>query len=213
MVRSWDEFVFKRALPKTLSEPTTSSSSTGGGYNKGYGGSGKGGNWRDKHKNKQQQGGGDREQGKDGGGGPGKEAGVVDPAAKRDRRPQVRAILLCGPPGMCFGSGAVMTDGSTTKDKTAQLSPAPTTTHTRTPLKRPTTGMGKTTLAHVVAQHCGYRPFEINASDDRSAPVLREKIVRSVVCVWGCAMEAGSVKPSWGLFLALFSFCLTPATT
>jgi len=45
--------------------------------------------------------------------------------------------------------------------------------------------MGKTTLAHVVAQHCGYRPFEINASDDRSAPVLREKIVSpTVVCVF-----------------------------
>lgn len=46
--------------------------------------------------------------------------------------------------------------------------------------------MGKTTLAHVVAQHCGYRPFEINASDDRSAPVLREKIVR-----WVCACMCG----------------------
>jgi chromosome transmission fidelity protein 18 len=38
-------------------------------------------------------------------------------------------------------------------------------------------GMGKTTLAHVVATHCGYRPFEINASDDRSAPALKDKMV------------------------------------
>lgn len=31
-----------------------------------------------------------------------------------------------------------------------------TCTHTRT-------GLGKTTLAHVVARHCGYHPYEINA--------------------------------------------------
>lgn len=32
-------------------------------------------------------------------------------------------------------------------------------------------GLGKTTLAHTVARHCGYRPVEINASDDRTAKV------------------------------------------
>ena len=32
-------------------------------------------------------------------------------------------------------------------------------------------GTGKTTLAHIIALHCGYRPFEVNASDDRSAEV------------------------------------------
>ena len=32
-------------------------------------------------------------------------------------------------------------------------------------------GTGKTTLAHIIASHCGYRPFEVNASDDRSAEV------------------------------------------
>jgi chromosome transmission fidelity protein 18 len=37
--------------------------------------------------------------------------------------------------------------------------------------------MGKTTLAHVVAKHCGYRPLEINASDDRSQGVLKDKMV------------------------------------
>ena len=36
--------------------------------------------------------------------------------------------------------------------------------------------MGKTTLAHVVAKHCGYRPVEINASDDRSAGALTSRI-------------------------------------
>ena len=29
-------------------------------------------------------------------------------------------------------------------------------------------GLGKTTLAHLVAKHAGYRPVEVNASDDRS---------------------------------------------
>lgn len=38
-------------------------------------------------------------------------------------------------------------------------------------------GTGKTTLAHILALHCGYRPFEINASDDRTLEVLRDKIV------------------------------------
>ena len=38
-------------------------------------------------------------------------------------------------------------------------------------------GLGKTTLAHIVAQHCGYRAVEINASDDRSSKKLRGRIV------------------------------------
>ncbi len=37
-------------------------------------------------------------------------------------------------------------------------------------------GLGKTTLAHVVARHCGYRPLEINASDDRTATTLVSRI-------------------------------------
>jgi Cdc6-like AAA superfamily ATPase len=37
-------------------------------------------------------------------------------------------------------------------------------------------GLGKTTLAHVLAQHCGYNVIEINASDDRSAKKLRETL-------------------------------------
>jgi chromosome transmission fidelity protein 18 len=37
-------------------------------------------------------------------------------------------------------------------------------------------GTGKTTLAHVVARHCGYRPLEINASDDRSAQALTSRV-------------------------------------
>ncbi|TBU35498.1 P-loop containing nucleoside triphosphate hydrolase protein [Dichomitus squalens] len=37
-------------------------------------------------------------------------------------------------------------------------------------------GLGKTTLAHVVAQHAGYNVFEINASDARSADVVDDRI-------------------------------------
>ncbi|KAK6145853.1 hypothetical protein DH2020_019722 [Rehmannia glutinosa] len=38
-------------------------------------------------------------------------------------------------------------------------------------------GLGKTTLAHVAARHCGYRVVEINASDDRSSSTLEAKIL------------------------------------
>jgi DNA polymerase III delta prime subunit len=37
-------------------------------------------------------------------------------------------------------------------------------------------GCGKTTLARVVARHCGYDVVELNASDDRSANTLITKI-------------------------------------
>lgn len=54
-------------------------------------------------------------------------------------RPEYKAILLCGPPGL-----------------------------------------GKTTLAHVVARHCGYRSVEINASDDRSGTSLTSRVLDAV---------------------------------
>ncbi|KAL6340721.1 hypothetical protein AAG906_021259 [Vitis piasezkii] len=38
-------------------------------------------------------------------------------------------------------------------------------------------GLGKTTLAHVVAKHCGYHVVEINASDDRSSSTIEAKIL------------------------------------
>ncbi|CAL1384459.1 unnamed protein product [Linum trigynum] len=38
-------------------------------------------------------------------------------------------------------------------------------------------GLGKTTLAHVAAKHCGYRVVEINASDDRSSSSVEAKIL------------------------------------
>ena len=41
-------------------------------------------------------------------------------------------------------------------------------------------GLGKTALAHVVSQHCGFRPVEINASDERSGPALTARIKDAV---------------------------------
>eukprot|EP01033_Poteriospumella_lacustris_P016115 gene16115-11530_t len=40
-------------------------------------------------------------------------------------------------------------------------------------------GTGKTTLAHIAAIHCGYRPVEVNASDDRSPEALKELLARA----------------------------------
>jgi hypothetical protein len=42
------------------------------------------------------------------------------------------------------------------------------------------TGLGKTTLAHVVAAHCGFRVSEMNASDDRSSATLRSRLVSAM---------------------------------
>ncbi|CAK9866614.1 unnamed protein product [Sphagnum jensenii] len=41
-------------------------------------------------------------------------------------------------------------------------------------------GLGKTTLAHVAAKHCGYRVVEINASDDQVATTLQAKILDAI---------------------------------
>ncbi|XP_059632203.1 uncharacterized protein LOC132274873 [Cornus florida] len=38
-------------------------------------------------------------------------------------------------------------------------------------------GLGKTTLAHIAARHCGYHVMEINASDDRSSSTVEAKIL------------------------------------
>ncbi|KAH7521831.1 hypothetical protein FEM48_Zijuj07G0073800 [Ziziphus jujuba var. spinosa] len=43
-------------------------------------------------------------------------------------------------------------------------------------------GLGKTTLAHVAAKHCGYRVIEVNASDDRSSSTIEAKIL-DVICI------------------------------
>jgi len=41
-------------------------------------------------------------------------------------------------------------------------------------------GVGKTTLAHIVARHAGYRPLEVNGSDERTASVLTERVIRAM---------------------------------
>ncbi|OQS02776.1 chromosome transmission fidelity protein [Thraustotheca clavata] len=41
-------------------------------------------------------------------------------------------------------------------------------------------GAGKTTLAGIAARHAGYNPIEVNASDDRTSSVLREKIISAM---------------------------------
>jgi chromosome transmission fidelity protein 18 len=48
-------------------------------------------------------------------------------------------------------------------------------------------GAGKTTLANIVARHAGYNPIEVNASDDRTSNVLRNKIISAMEMqsVWG----------------------------
>ena len=38
-------------------------------------------------------------------------------------------------------------------------------------------GLGKTTLAHVIANHAGYNVVEINASDDRSLAAFKTKVI------------------------------------
>ena len=41
-------------------------------------------------------------------------------------------------------------------------------------------GIGKTTLAHIIARHAGYRPLEVNASDERSSAVLKDRVIRAM---------------------------------
>ena len=75
-------------------------------------------------------------------------------------------------------------------------------------------GLGKTTLAHVCAAHCGYRPLEINASDDRSGASLQARIQDAVemqarrrplfVWLWGTGHRNRLF--SWFCFAGLW-FC------
>ncbi|KAI8928179.1 hypothetical protein BC831DRAFT_449485 [Entophlyctis helioformis] len=43
-------------------------------------------------------------------------------------------------------------------------------------------GLGKTTLAHVIARHAGYNVVEINASDDRTGEALKNKLTNAIEC-------------------------------
>lgn len=107
--------------------------------------------------------------------------------------PEQRLLLLSGPPGAdpknttesscrpylhyckaCFTAGATLCITQTVKvalQQCKEIGLILIVEHTCN-----TAGLGKTTIAHVVARHCGYRPFEINASDDRTAMALQTKI-------------------------------------
>jgi chromosome transmission fidelity protein 18 len=55
-------------------------------------------------------------------------------------------------------------------------------------------GLGKTTLAHIIAKRAGYNFIEMNASDDRSVDSFKEKI-ESVTQIRGTVNDSG-MKPS-----------------
>ena len=79
--------------------------------------------------------------------------------------------------------------GSAGSDGAARTTVKDATANSSDPLGRPDQkiillagppGLGKTTLAHIVAKHCGYKPMEINASDERGGPALMSKVVSAM---------------------------------
>jgi len=54
-------------------------------------------------------------------------------------------------------------------------------------------GLGKTTLAHIIAKHAGYNIIEMNASDDRSADAFKQNI-ESVTQTRGAVNNMGGEK-------------------
>jgi DNA polymerase III delta prime subunit len=57
-------------------------------------------------------------------------------------------------------------------------------------------GLGKTTLAHVLARQAGYQVLEINASDDRSAKVVHERIRAALESTALTIGGASSTRPT-----------------
>lgn len=54
-------------------------------------------------------------------------------------------------------------------------------------------GLGKTTLAHIIARHAGYNAVEMNASDDRSAEAFRTQIEAATQM---CAVLGSTPRPN-----------------
>lgn len=106
----------------------------------------------------------DQQHGERGGGG-----GSVDALG----RPEHKVILIAGPPG----ARRVRCAAAQHVGGTLLLRPG---VHTSAAAAGCPAGLGKTTLAHICAVHCGYRPVEINASDDRSGGVLQSRVMDAV---------------------------------
>lgn len=119
-------------------------------------------------------------------------------------RPEHKVILIAGPPGglqsrgwgvagCCPAARGLQGDSS----RSSWQSPLGGAVHiwrVEQPTGPPSlAGLGKTTLAHVCAAHCGYRPLEINASDDRGGASLQARILDAVEmqASWhgGCSLD------------------------
>ncbi len=130
--------------------------------------------------------------------------------------PEHRILLLSGPPGvwrccvwvwvLCVGIGCTCMRVSVHREHGIMYTLCTHNVYTCTHLYTFVhmmytlvhTGCGKTTLAHVLAQQCGYRPVEVNASDDRSAASLQ---VCVYVFVCGCLWLCGVYVVVWCVWL------------